>query len=229
MSFRRAGTAVLAAVAPLALAGCYRSAVSLVPDADLAEVAELAPGRFCAAEPDWSGRVAVDLDDCRSLAFDAGRRVYVETRAWEDADWSLDHRVVRLGEGIYMTEVAEPDARDMAYSLIPFVAGVDGFAAIGDVRRDGFGVFAHAYADVVTSAPGSLGAGDIHRGDVQRARTLIELAARDDAAAWAAGEGDAEAVIIYVRFGEDEDAAEAGPRYEATAELLRERFVRLRR
>jgi hypothetical protein len=230
MSFRRAGTAVLAAaVAPLALGGCYRSAVSLVPDADLVEVAELESGRYCAADLDWSGAVAVDFDDCRSLAFDAASRVYVETRAWEDANWSLTHRVVRLGDGVYLTEVAEPDPEEMAFSLVPFVVGEDGFAAIGDVLGDGFGAFAHAYADVVTSAPGPLGAGDIHRGDVQRARTLIELAARDDATAWAAGEGDQHAVIVYVRLGEGEDEAAARVRYETTAALLRARFVRLRR
>jgi hypothetical protein len=230
MSFRRAGTAVLvAAAAPLALAGCYRSAVSLAPDADLAEVAELAPGRYCAAAPDWSGAVTVDLDDCRALAFDPRRRVYVETRGWEDADWSLDHRIVRLGEGLYLTEVAEPDGGVMAYALVPFLAVEGGFAAIADVRRDGFGVFAHAYADVVTAAPGPFGAGDIYRGDVQRARALIELAARDDAAAWAAGEGDREALVVYVRFDDDEDAADASTRYETTVSALRARFVRLRR
>ncbi len=229
MSFRPAGTALLALLAGAALlAGCYRAAMSLVPDADLAEVGELSPGRYCAAAPDWGGAIAVDRDDCRVLAFDAERRVYVETRPWEGADWSVEHRVARLDDGFYISQITEDGQAELPFTVTPLVASRDGFAAIGDVGGDAFGIFAQAYPDVAVIDPDRFSAGAVRAGDPARARALIELAARDDASAWAGGEGDRDAVVVYVRFEEEEDEAVAAERYESTAEAVA-RFARLRR
>ena len=218
MSLARAGTALFGAVA---LCGCYRSAIPLAPDADLTAVTELAPGRYCAAGPDWDGAIRLDDDDCRTLAFDAERRIYVETRDWENADWSLEHRVVRLAPGYYLTQVDEPDREELPYTFVPFIATTGGFAAIGDAGEDGFGVFAQAYADVEVRRPDRFGAGDILSGDLQRARVLVELAARSDLAAWLAGGGDPDGVAVYVRVEEGDGQDAIAARYAAVVSAAR--------
>lgn len=226
MNLWRVGTVLCAA---LLASGCYRSAVPLVAEADLAEVVELRPGRYCAAAPDWSGQVRLDPDDCRDLAFDPDRRVYVETRDWENADWSLEHHVARLADGFYLTEIVEAGDAELPYTLAPFVASAEGFAVIADVGGDGFGVYAGSYADVATGAPGRFEAGVVIGGDPARARTLIELAARADAAAWLAGEGAQEALVIYVRVDDTDGEGRAMARYAAMIDALNARFPRLRR
>jgi hypothetical protein len=230
MSFRRAGTAVLALLAVgLFTSACYRSTTSLTPDAVLTDVEELSPGRYCAAAPDRGGEIVVDLGDCRVFAFDAGRRVYAEIRSFEGARWSIEHRVARLGDAFYMTQATEDGHDRFPFVIVPFVASRDGFAAIGDVGGDGFGIFARAFPDIAVAEHDRFSSGFLATNDSERARTLIELAARSDASAWIAGEGDPEAVVVYVRLGEEETAETAAERYESTLAAVRARGVRLRR
>ena len=226
MSSPRFGTALVLA---WMLCGCYRSAISLAPAEDLTAVPELADGVYCAAAADWSGQVRLDPDDCRRLAWEGERKVYVETRDWENADWSVEHRIVRLADGLYLTEVDEPGREAFPYTVAPFFAAEDGFAAVGDVGRDGFGAFAEAYQDVATAPPDRFGAGDILSGDLGRARVMLELAARSDTAVWLAGEGDREALVVYVRVEEGDGPAAAAARHAGVVDALRSRVVTLRR
>lgn len=225
MNSIRVGTALLAL---LALSGCYRSAVSVVADADLVRVPGLADGRYCLAELDWDGAVAVDADDCRLLEWREDARIYAERRDWADADIAVEHEVSRLADDLYLSQVFEPDDA-YPYTLIAFAPGLDSFAVIGDVRGDGLGVFADAYADVASDDADRFAAGRIQAGEPERIRALIELAARDDMAAWIEGGGVSDQVAIYVRLEADDGPSAAARRYLAAVDGLKARFVRLRR
>lgn len=231
MILSRAGTALLTLVV---LAGCYLSAAPLVGDADLTRIPRLADGRYCLAEAGWTRPVEVDHDECRILAWNETARVYRERRDWDGADWEFAHEVAVLSDSLYIDQVFE--ARDdYPYTFVVIVAGDDGFAIIGDVKEDGFGAFADAYPDVEASNGDRYDAGVIEGGEPERIRALIELAVRDDIAAWIDGEGTRDNVAFYIRVDAGESALDEGladadlaARYTAVVETLKTRFVVLR-
>jgi len=228
----RAGTALLALAV---LAGCYRSATPLVADADLTRIPGLADGRYCLAELGWSRPVEIDHDDCRILVWNEDARIYRERRDWDGADWEFAHEVAVLSDALYVDQVFE-HRDDYPYTFVVIVPGGEGFAVIGDVNEDGFGAFAGAYPDVETSNGDRYDAGVIEAGDPERIRALIELAARDDISAWIDGRGSLDNIAFYIRMdagegltSEDLPDADIVARYAAVEEVLKTRFVALRR